>query len=82
MDPLRILDQFRENSNSKNPGGGGYPITRLWNETFKGATEAFGSLYLLAGRRGLRGLPSWRGMSSAAEHHGHAGRRSSMVGAE
>lgn len=38
--------------------------------------------YLLAGRSGLRRLPSWRGMSSAAEHHGHAGRRSSMVGAE
>lgn len=47
-----------------------------------GATQVLVPSYLLAGRCGLRRLPSWRGMSSAAEHHGHAGRRSSMVGAE
>lgn len=44
--------------------------------------EKVSRFYLLAGGCGLRGLPSWRGMSSAAQHHGHAGRCSSMVGAE
>ena len=41
-----------------------------------------GGSYLLTGGGGLWGLPSWRGMSSAAQHNGHAGRCSSMVGAE
>lgn len=39
-------------------------------------------IYLLTGWCGLRGLPGWRAMSSAAEHHRHAGRCSSTVGAE
>lgn len=39
-------------------------------------------MYLLTRWRGLRGLPGRRGMPSAAEHHRHAGRCSSTVGAE
>lgn len=39
-------------------------------------------IYLLTRWCGLRGLPSWRSMPSAAEHHRHAGRCSSTVGAE
>lgn len=41
-----------------------------------------GGHYLLAGGCGLRGLSSWGGMSTAAQHHRHAGRCTSMVGAE
>lgn len=67
----------------------GFPKAR-WQMSTEHYAELFclsllsecGESYLLTGWCGLRGLPSWRGMSSTAEHHRHAGRCNSMVGAE